>query len=189
AEPSIKGFLYSMILSHPPSTAIPSLDNDEDIEDLETIKKTLLPVYHDYADIFSPVRADKLPPHRPYDHQIKLTGPAPVPGPPKVSFDQASQIQVLLFFLYQRRMFLYDFVSTIGRVYNLIRIAEGQEWLTAMRTRFGSFEYTWNFMSWYILMISSSIPKPLTIMFNMFEKCLIVFEKTVPWIRLNARKC
>ncbi|KNZ46154.1 putative retrotransposon-derived protein PEG10-like, partial [Puccinia sorghi] len=26
--------------------------------------------------------------------------------------------------------------------YNLIQIAKGQEWLTAMRTRFGSFEYT-----------------------------------------------
>ncbi|KNZ64632.1 hypothetical protein VP01_10099g1 [Puccinia sorghi] len=66
AEPSIKGFLYSMILSHPPLTAIPSLDDDEDIEDLETIRKTLLPIYHDYAAVFSP---------------IELTGPAPVPGP------------------------------------------------------------------------------------------------------------
>ncbi|KNZ56977.1 hypothetical protein VP01_2273g2 [Puccinia sorghi] len=73
AEPSIQGFLYSMILSHPPSTAIPSLEDDEDIKDLETIRKTLLPVYHDYADVFSPVRADKLPPHRPYNHQIELT--------------------------------------------------------------------------------------------------------------------
>ncbi|KNZ63513.1 hypothetical protein VP01_11340g1, partial [Puccinia sorghi] len=65
AEPSIKVFLYSMILSHPPLTAIPSLEDDEDIKDLETIRKTLLPVYHDYADVFSPVQADKLPPHRP----------------------------------------------------------------------------------------------------------------------------
>jgi len=81
AEPSIKGFLYSMILSHPPSTAIPSLEDDDDFEDLETIRKTLPSVYHDYADVFSPVRADKLPPHRPYDHQIELTGPAPSPGP------------------------------------------------------------------------------------------------------------
>ncbi|KNZ63742.1 putative retrotransposon nucleocapsid protein [Puccinia sorghi] len=47
-----------------------------------------------------------------------------------------------------------------------------------MRTRFGSFEYT-RFMSWYISMISSSIPKLSTIMFEMFEKCLIVFKKTV----------
>ncbi|KNZ56647.1 pol-like protein [Puccinia sorghi] len=65
-----------------------------------------------------------------------------------------------------------------------------QEWLTAMRTQFGSFEYTVmpfglcnapltfqhffndilltlsKFMSWYILMISSSIQKTLIIMFN-----------------------
>ena len=26
--------------------------------------------------------------------------------------------------------------------YNLVRIAEGHEWLTAMQTRFGSYEYT-----------------------------------------------
>ncbi|KNZ64669.1 hypothetical protein VP01_10056g1 [Puccinia sorghi] len=81
AEPSIKVFLYSMILSHPPSPAIRSLKDDEYIEDLETIRKTLLPIYHDYADFFFPVQADKLPPHWPYNHQIKLTGPATLPGP------------------------------------------------------------------------------------------------------------
>ncbi|KNZ56086.1 putative signal peptide protein [Puccinia sorghi] len=41
AEPSIKGFLYSMILSHPPLTAVPSLKDDDEIKDLETIRKTL----------------------------------------------------------------------------------------------------------------------------------------------------
>jgi hypothetical protein len=32
----------------------------------------LPPEYKDYADIFSPKEADKLPPHRPYDHSITL---------------------------------------------------------------------------------------------------------------------
>ncbi|KNZ64236.1 uncharacterized protein VP01_10519g1, partial [Puccinia sorghi] len=41
------------------------------------------------------------------------------------------------------------------------------------------------FMSWYISMISLSILKLSTIMFKMFEKCLIVFEKTV--YMLNSR--
>ncbi|KNZ47406.1 uncharacterized protein VP01_6417g1 [Puccinia sorghi] len=41
-----------MILSHPLSTAIPSIKDDEDIKDLETIRKTLLPIYHDYPDVF-----------------------------------------------------------------------------------------------------------------------------------------
>ena len=32
----------------------------------------LLPEYKDYADVFSPKEADKLPPHQPYDHLITL---------------------------------------------------------------------------------------------------------------------
>ena len=83
-----------MILSHPPSTAIPSFDNDDDFKYLETIRNTLPSVYHDYADVFSPVRAEKLPPHWPYYHQIKLTGPAPVPGPVySLSKQQSTELQ------------------------------------------------------------------------------------------------
>ncbi|KNZ48059.1 retrotransposon nucleocapsid protein, partial [Puccinia sorghi] len=33
---------------------------------------------------------DKLPPHRPYNHHIKLTGPAPIPGPSK---QESSELQ------------------------------------------------------------------------------------------------
>ncbi|CBF82237.1 hypothetical protein AN5254.2 [Aspergillus nidulans FGSC A4] len=42
----------------------------------------LLPEYKDYADIFSPKEADKLPPHQPYDYLITLIdGKTPPFGP------------------------------------------------------------------------------------------------------------
>ena len=71
-----------MVLSHPPQASVPvSFEEDDEIEDYETIKKMLPLVYHDYVDVFSSFKADKLPPRRPYDHKIELTGPAPSPGP------------------------------------------------------------------------------------------------------------
>jgi len=40
------------------------------------------PEYHEFADLFSKKEADKLPPHKPYDHQIPLEpGKAPPFGP------------------------------------------------------------------------------------------------------------
>jgi hypothetical protein len=33
----------------------------------------------DYADVFSPKKADKLPPHRSYDHEIRLTSDKKLP--------------------------------------------------------------------------------------------------------------
>jgi predicted aspartyl protease len=42
----------------------------------------LPPEFHDFADVFSPKEADKLPPHRLYDHDIKLQeGKIPPFGP------------------------------------------------------------------------------------------------------------
>jgi hypothetical protein len=42
--------------------------------------KVQLPVsLHDFVDVFSPKRADKLPPHRPYDHEIRLTSEKKMP--------------------------------------------------------------------------------------------------------------
>jgi len=40
----------------------------EQAQDLSLIP----PEYHEFADLFSETEAKKLPPHRPYDHQIPL---------------------------------------------------------------------------------------------------------------------
>lgn len=56
-------------------------EDDDEIEDSQTIKETLPLEYHDLADVFSATKADKLPPPRLYDHKIELIRPAPTPGP------------------------------------------------------------------------------------------------------------
>jgi len=43
-------------------------------EALEEVKAKLPSEYHDYLDVFDRAMADQLPPHRPYDHKIELTG-------------------------------------------------------------------------------------------------------------------
>ncbi len=43
-------------------------------EALEEVKAKLSSEYHDYLDVFDRAMADQLPPHRPYDHKIELTG-------------------------------------------------------------------------------------------------------------------
>ncbi|ODM15561.1 hypothetical protein SI65_09164 [Aspergillus cristatus] len=61
----------------------------EDIEaalnpmpDEEDPMTKLLPEFQDFANVFSPKEAERLPPHRPYDHDIKLQdGKAPPFGP------------------------------------------------------------------------------------------------------------
>ncbi|CEP13211.1 hypothetical protein [Parasitella parasitica] len=49
---------------------------------------TLPPQYQDYAKVFSKLEADKLPPHRPYDHKIPLVPDAVVPYGPMFSMSQ-----------------------------------------------------------------------------------------------------
>lgn len=41
-------------------------------DDEAKIKEFVPEIYHDFAPLFSAVSADKLPPHRPYDHKIPL---------------------------------------------------------------------------------------------------------------------
>ncbi|MBW0578766.1 hypothetical protein O181_118481, partial [Austropuccinia psidii MF-1] len=52
-------------------------DEGEEPEEIETVLKVVPPVYHKYLDVFSKVKAEKLPPHRACDHHIKLEGLLP----------------------------------------------------------------------------------------------------------------
>lgn len=48
----------------------------EHTKELQALVIEKLPrIYHDYMDVFSKVEADKLAPHRPYDHKIVLDKP------------------------------------------------------------------------------------------------------------------
>src|SRR5215469_11003895 len=50
--------------------------------DEETLPSHIPSCYHDFADVFSKIKADKLPPHRPYDHSIELEPGATIPFGP-----------------------------------------------------------------------------------------------------------
>ncbi|MBW0589287.1 hypothetical protein O181_129002 [Austropuccinia psidii MF-1] len=55
-------------------------DKEEDPEEIETVLKVVPPVSHQYLDVFSKVKAEKLPPRRACDHHIKLEGLLPPIG-------------------------------------------------------------------------------------------------------------
>ncbi|MBW0496543.1 hypothetical protein O181_036258 [Austropuccinia psidii MF-1] len=62
----------------PPSSYHDSLeelwDKEEKPEEVETVMKVVPSVYHHYLDVFSKVKAKKLPPHCACDHYIDLEG-------------------------------------------------------------------------------------------------------------------
>lgn len=154
-------------------------------------------IYHQYADVFSKQNADKLPPHRPYDHHIPLKDGTTPPFGPIYSLSEV-ELKTLKEYLdenlekgfirpsespaaapilfvkkkdgtlrlcvdYRRinnitiknryplplipelldRLKSATIFSKIDLrgAYNLLRIAEGDEWKTAFRTRYGLFEY------------------------------------------------
>ncbi|MBW0498092.1 hypothetical protein O181_037807 [Austropuccinia psidii MF-1] len=68
----------------PPSSYHDSLeelwDEEEDPEEVETVMKVVPFFYHQYLDVFSKVKAEKLPPHHTCDHHIELKGSLPPVG-------------------------------------------------------------------------------------------------------------
>ncbi|MBW0544129.1 hypothetical protein O181_083844 [Austropuccinia psidii MF-1] len=55
-------------------------DEEEEPEEIETMMKVVPSVYHQYLDVLSKVKAEKLPPHRACDHHINLEGSPPPVG-------------------------------------------------------------------------------------------------------------
>ncbi|MBW0566811.1 hypothetical protein O181_106526 [Austropuccinia psidii MF-1] len=53
------------------------LDDEEEPEEIETMMKVVPSFYHQYLDVSSKVKAEKLPPHCTCDHHIKLEGSLP----------------------------------------------------------------------------------------------------------------
>ncbi|MBW0517665.1 hypothetical protein O181_057380 [Austropuccinia psidii MF-1] len=52
-------------------------DEEEKPEDIEAVMKVVPPAYHQYLDVFSKVKSEKLPPNCASDHHIKLEGLLP----------------------------------------------------------------------------------------------------------------
>ncbi|MBW0486110.1 hypothetical protein O181_025825 [Austropuccinia psidii MF-1] len=65
----------------PPSSYHDSLeelwDEEEEPEEVETVMKVVPSTYHQYLDVFSKVKAEKLPPHHACYHHIKHKGALP----------------------------------------------------------------------------------------------------------------
>ncbi|MBW0527182.1 hypothetical protein O181_066897 [Austropuccinia psidii MF-1] len=55
-------------------------DEEEEPEEIETVLKVVPPAYHQYLDVFSKVKAEKLPPHRAFDRHIELESLLPPMG-------------------------------------------------------------------------------------------------------------
>ncbi|MBW0482799.1 hypothetical protein O181_022514 [Austropuccinia psidii MF-1] len=55
-------------------------DEEEEPEEIEAVLKVVPPSYHQYFDVLSEVKAEKLPPHRACDHHIELEGLLPPVG-------------------------------------------------------------------------------------------------------------
>ncbi|MBW0533387.1 hypothetical protein O181_073102 [Austropuccinia psidii MF-1] len=76
---SLHLFFGSMDL--PPSSDHDSLeelwDEEEEPEERETMMRVVPSAYHQYLDVFSKVKAEKIPPHRTCDHYISLEGSLP----------------------------------------------------------------------------------------------------------------
>ncbi|MBW0550776.1 hypothetical protein O181_090491 [Austropuccinia psidii MF-1] len=76
--------LFFANMDLPPSSSHDSLeelwDEEEEPEEIETVMKFFHSVYHQYLDVFSKVKADKLPPHHACDNHIELEGSLPPVG-------------------------------------------------------------------------------------------------------------
>ncbi|MBW0569464.1 hypothetical protein O181_109179 [Austropuccinia psidii MF-1] len=129
-------------------------DEEEEPEEIETVFKLVPPVYHQYLDVFSKVKAEKLPPHRACDHHIELEGLLPPIG---VIYSLSNQeSETLRAYISENNRYPVPPMSQILTVFNsstifskidlrgaykLLRIKEGDEHLTAFRAKYGSYEY------------------------------------------------
>ncbi|MBW0568498.1 hypothetical protein O181_108213, partial [Austropuccinia psidii MF-1] len=171
-------------------------DEEEDPEEIETVLKVVPPVYHQYLDVFSKVKAEKIPPHCACDHHIQLEGLLPpIDVIYALSNQESETLQAKIsenvekgfirpsssstgapvVFVKKKHGDLrlcvhYHKLNAVTRknrypvphmnqlltilnsstifskidlrgAYNLLRIKEGDEHLTAFRTKCGSYEY------------------------------------------------
>ncbi|MBW0594005.1 hypothetical protein O181_133720, partial [Austropuccinia psidii MF-1] len=170
-------------------------DEEEDPEEVETVLKVVPPVYHKCLDVFSKVKAEKLPPHHACDHHIKLEGLLPPIGVIYSLSNQESEKLRAYISENVEKGFIRPISSSTGApvlfvkkkdgglclcvdycklnavtrknrypvppmnqllsifngstifpkidlhgAYNLLRIKEGDEHLTAFRTKYGTYE-------------------------------------------------
>ncbi|MBW0545536.1 hypothetical protein O181_085251 [Austropuccinia psidii MF-1] len=171
-------------------------DQEEEPEEIKTVLKVVPPAYNKYLDVFSKLKAEKLPPHRTCDHHIELEGLLPPvhviyplsknesetlrayisdnvekvlirrssssTGAP-VLFVKKKDGGLCLWVDYRKLnavtrknrypvppinqlLTFFNSATIFSKIdlrgaYNLLRIKEGDEHLTAFRTKYGSYGY------------------------------------------------
>ncbi|MBW0552256.1 hypothetical protein O181_091971 [Austropuccinia psidii MF-1] len=171
-------------------------DEEEEPEEIEPVFKVFPPVYHQYLDVFSKVKAEKCPPHHACDHHIELEVLLPPVGVIHSLSNQESETMWAYILENVEKGFIRPCSSSTGApvlfvkkkdgglhlcvdyckinavtrknrypvppmnqlltifngstiffqidlhgAYNILRINEGDEHLTAFRTKYGSYEY------------------------------------------------
>ncbi|MBW0549502.1 hypothetical protein O181_089217 [Austropuccinia psidii MF-1] len=171
-------------------------DEEEESEEIETVMKVFPSVYHQYLNLFSEVKTEKLPPHCACDHHIKLEGSLPPVGViyslsnqesdtlrayisenVEKGFIQSSSSSTGAPVLFVKKkdgglrlcvdycklnavtrknkypvppmnqlLTVFNGSSIFSKIdlcgaYNLLRIKEGDEHFTCVRTKYGSYEY------------------------------------------------
>ncbi|MBW0589775.1 hypothetical protein O181_129490, partial [Austropuccinia psidii MF-1] len=171
-------------------------DEEKEPEEIETVLKVAPPAYHQYLDVLSKVKAEKLPSHRAYYHHIKLEGLLPpigviyslsnqesetlrayISGNVEKGFIRPSSSSTRAPVLFVKKnhgglhlcvdyrklnavtrknrypvppmsqlLTIFNSSTIFSKIdlrggYNLLRIKEGDENLTAFRTKYGSYEY------------------------------------------------
>ncbi|MBW0548078.1 hypothetical protein O181_087793 [Austropuccinia psidii MF-1] len=144
---------------------------EEEPEEVETVMKVVPSVYHHYLDVFSKVKAEELPPHRTYTLRAYISEnvekcfiwPSSFSTGEPVLFVKKKDGGLHLCVDYHKLnaatrntkypippinnlLNVFNDSSIFSNIdlhgtYNLLRIKEGDEHLTAFRTKYGSYEY------------------------------------------------
>ncbi|MBW0559410.1 hypothetical protein O181_099125, partial [Austropuccinia psidii MF-1] len=117
-------------------------DEEEEPEEIETVLKVVPPAYHQYLDVFSKVKAEKIPPHCACDHHIKLEGLLPPVG---VIYSLSNQDSETLTNRYpvppmNQLLAVFNDATIFSKIdlcgaYNLLIIKARDEHLTSFRTK------------------------------------------------------
>ncbi|MBW0480795.1 hypothetical protein O181_020510 [Austropuccinia psidii MF-1] len=161
----------------PPSSYHDSLeelwDAEKEPEEVQTVMKVLPSVYHQYLDVFSNMKSEKLPPKHAYSDTLRayISGkvekcsilPSPSSTGAPVLFVKKKDGGLCLCVDYRKLnavtrknkypvppmnqlLHFLNSSSIFSKIdlrgaYNLLRIKEGDEDLTAFRAKYGSYEY------------------------------------------------
>ncbi|MBW0486146.1 hypothetical protein O181_025861 [Austropuccinia psidii MF-1] len=149
-------------------------DEEEEPEEVKTVLKAVMSVYHQYLDSFSKVKSENIPPHHTCDHHIELEQSLPPVG---VIYSLSNQeSDTLRAYISENKdgglrlcvdyrklnavtrkneypvppmnqlLNVFNGFSIFSKIdlhgaYNIPRIKEGDEHLTAVRTKYGSYRY------------------------------------------------